>query len=142
MAASMSRYLVDRIEGLANVEVLTRTEISGLEGKDGMLEAIRWRDASGQETRRPIRHLFSFIGVDPNTDWLTDAGVALDAKGFVVTAPGSLQTNVHGLFAVGDIRSGSVKRVAASVGEGAQVVAALHAFLAEADREESIAAKA
>jgi thioredoxin reductase (NADPH) len=146
MAASMSRYLVDRIEGLANVEVLTRTEISGLEGKDGMLEAIRWKDASGTETRRPIRHLFSFIGVDPNTDWLADAGVALDAKGFVVTgrdaAPGSLQTNVHGLFAVGDIRSGSIKRVAASVGEGAQVVAALHAFLAEADHEESIAAKA
>ena len=146
MAASMSRYLVDRIEGLANVEVLARTQISGLEGKDGMLEAIRWRDASGKETRRPIRHLFSFIGVDPNTDWLATAGVALDAKGFVVTgrdeAPGPLVTNVHGLFAVGDIRSGSIKRVAASVGEGAQVVAALHAFLAEADRDPGRAAKA
>jgi len=146
MAASMSRYLIDRIEGLANVEVLARTQISGLEGKDGMLEAIRWRDASGKETRRPIRHLFSFIGVDPNTDWLATAGVALDAKGFVVTgrdeAPGPLVTNVHGLFAVGDIRSGSSKRVAASVGEGAQVVAALHAFLAEADRDPGRAAKA
>ena len=136
LAASMSRYLIDRIESLPNVEVLTRTEISGLEGRDGTLEAIRWKDASGKETRRAIRHLFSFIGVDPNTDWLTGAGVKLDPKGFVVTggdtAAESLETNVHGLFAVGDIRSGSVKRVAASVGEGAQVVAALHAFLAEA----------
>jgi thioredoxin reductase (NADPH) len=144
MGASMSRYLVDRIEGLANVEVLTRTQISRLEGNDGMLEAVRWRDASGSETRRPIHHLFSFIGVDPNTDWLSGAA-ALDEKGFVVTGQGDagpLETNVHGLFAVGDIRSGSIKRVAASVGEGAQVVAALHAYLAAADREPGIAAKA
>jgi len=144
MGASMSRYLVDRVEGLANVEVLTKTQISGLEGNDGMLEAVRWRDASGSETRRPIHHLFSFIGVDPNTDWLSGAA-ALDEKGFVVTGQGNagpLETNVHGLFAVGDIRSGSIKRVAASVGEGAQVVAALHAYLAAADREPGIAAKA
>jgi thioredoxin reductase (NADPH) len=134
LSASMSRYLVDRINGLPNVEVLTQTKLSALEGSDGMLEAVRWRDASGQETRRPIRHIFSFIGVDPNTDWLTGAGVTLDAKGFVATGSdgraGSLETNVHGLFAVGDIRSGSVKRVAACVGEGAQVVAALHAYFA------------
>ena len=137
LAASMSSYLVERIEGLPNVTVLTRTEISGLEGSDGLLEAVRWRDASGAETRRPIRHLFSFIGVDPNTDWLIDAAVALDAKGFVVTGKdgmGPLETNVPGLFAVGDIRSGSIKRVAASVGEGAQVVAALHLHFAEKDR--------
>ena len=90
-----------------------------------------------RETRRPIRHLFSFIGVDPNTDWLANAGVALDAKGFVVTGKdgmGPLETNVPGLFAVGDIRSGSIKQVAASVGEGAQVVAALHLHFAEKDR--------
>ena len=133
----MSSYLVDRIEGLPNVTVLTRTEISGLEGSDGLLEAVRWRDASGAETRHPIRHLFSFIGVDPNTEWLADAGVELDSKGFVVTGKdgmASLETNVHGLFAVGDIRSGSIKRVAASVGEGAQVVAALHLYFAEKDR--------
>ncbi len=140
---SMSRYLVDRINGLPNVEVLTETQIVGLEGKDGGLEEICWRDASGAETRRPIRHLFSFIGVDPNTDWLTGAGVSLDEKGFVVTgrdaAAGSLATNVQGLYAVGDIRSGSVKRVAACVGEGAQVVAALHAYFAA---EEEAAARA
>jgi thioredoxin reductase (NADPH) len=138
MAASMSRYLVDRINGLPNVEVLTQTKLSGLEGKDGMLEAVRWRDASGKETRRAIRHIFSFIGVDPNTDWLTSAGVALDAKGFVITGEdtraAALQTNLPGLFAVGDIRAGSIKRVAASVGEGAQVVAALHAYFAARER--------
>ena len=138
MAATMSRYLVDRINGLANVEVLTRTKLSGLEGKDGMLEAVRWRDASGNETHRAIRHVFSFIGVDPNTDWLRRAGVEIDEKGFVVTGKDAeaagLQTTVPGIFAVGDIRAGSIKRVAASVGEGAQVVAALHAHFAALDR--------
>jgi len=141
MAATMSRYLVDRIKGLANIEVLTETQISGLEGADGALQAICWRDAAGNETRRSIRHLFSFIGVDPNTDWLCD-GIALDEKGFVLTGKGNagpLETNVTGLFAVGDIRSGSIKRVAASVGEGAQVVAALHAYLAEAGRSGAVA---
>jgi thioredoxin reductase (NADPH) len=138
LAASMSRYLIDRIEGLANVEVLTRTQIVGLEGANGMLDAIRWRDGAGAETQRPIRHLFSFIGVEPNSDWLAGTGVALDAKGFVVTGRDgvpTLETSVHGVFAVGDIRSGSVKRVAACVGEGAQVVAALHAHFAAAGQD-------
>jgi len=140
LAASMSRYLVDRIAGLPNVEVLTRTEVTGLEGGDGMLEAVRWRQgASGQEMRRPIRHVFLFIGADPNTDWLAGSGVALDAKGFVLTGSEAgagrrvLETGHPGVFAIGDVRSGSVKRVAASVGEGAQVVTALHAYLAAAD---------
>src|SRR5208282_3825714 len=88
LATSMSRYLVDRISGLANVEVLTRTQITGLEGIDGMLRAIRWRqDASGEEVRRDIHHLFLFIGADPNTDWLAGSGVAIDPKGFVLTGP-------------------------------------------------------
>jgi thioredoxin reductase (NADPH) len=133
LAATMSRYLIDRISSLANVEVLTRTQLSGLEGRDGMLAGVRWRGAQGNETRRAIRHVFSFIGVDPNTDWLEGSGVTLDAKGFVITGQDRatpLETNVPGVFAVGDIRSGSVKRVAASVGEGAQVVAALHAYFA------------
>ncbi len=137
LAASMSRYLVDRIEGLANVEVVTNAEISALDGRDGILEQIRWRErGSGEETRRPIRHLFLFIGAEPNTDWLADAGVALDAKGFVLTGADAgnghrpLETSRRGVFAIGDIRSGSIKRVAASVGEGAQVVATLHAYLA------------
>ena len=134
LGASMSRYLVDRIAGLANVKILTRTSITGVEGHNGMLDAVRWRQAGGAEVQRPIRHLFLFTGADPNTDWLAGSGVALDAKGFVLTGNGRpLETSMHGLFAIGDVRSGSVKRVAASVGEGAQVVAALHDFLAAKD---------
>jgi thioredoxin reductase (NADPH) len=146
--ASMSRYLVDRIAGLANVEVVTRARVSALEGRNGMLEAVRWREgASGVEMRRPIGHLFLFIGAAPNTDWLSGSGVALDAKGFVLTgtdAAGNrrpLETSRQGVFAIGDIRSGSVKRVAAAVGEGAQVVAVLHAFLAAADYEGAVSAR-
>jgi hypothetical protein len=99
----MSRYLVDRIEGHANIEVLTRAQISGLEGRDGILEAVRWRlGTSGQEVRRPIRHLFLFIGAEPNTDWLAGSAVALDAKGFVLTGEDAgrdrhpLETNRRG----------------------------------------------
>src|SRR4029077_18374745 len=88
LAASMSRYRVDRIAGLPNVEVLTQTTVTGLEGKDGMLEAIRWRRrGSEHELRHTILHLFLFIGAEPNTDWLTGSGVALDSKGFVLTGP-------------------------------------------------------
>jgi hypothetical protein len=146
LAASMSRYLVDRITGLPNVEVLRRTNVTGLEGHDGMLEAIRWRrGASGEEVRRPIQHLFLFIGAEPNTGWLSGSGVALDAKGFVLTGADtankrrSLETSREGVFAIGDVRSGSVKRVAAAVGEGAQVVATLHAYLAAAERVPAVA---
>jgi thioredoxin reductase (NADPH) len=134
LAASMSRYLVDRINGLSNVEVATQAQISGLEGSNGMLEAVRWRRASGEETRRPIRHLFLFIGADPNSDWLSGC-VKLDPKGFVLTGASAaaerqlLETSRRGVFAIGDVRSGSVKRVAAAVGEGAQVVSMLHGFL-------------
>ena len=137
LSTSMSRYLVDRIAGLSNVEVLTQTNVTGLEGRDGMLEAVRWRGRkSGGEVRQPIRHLFLFIGADPNTDWLSGSGIRLDAKGFVVTGTDNtdsrqpLETNRRGIFAIGDVRSGSIKRVAAAVGEGAQVVVTLHAALA------------
>jgi thioredoxin reductase (NADPH) len=132
----MSRYLVERIESLANVEVMTQAQVTGLEGQNH-LEMVRWRLASGEEVRRPVRHLFLFIGASPNTQWLDPARVALDPKGFVLTGsdvvPGRrhLETSLDGVFAVGDVRSGSVKRVAAAVGEGAQVVAALHAYLAK-----------
>jgi thioredoxin reductase (NADPH) len=137
LAASMSRYLVDRITGLPNVEVLTQTNVTGLEGRDGALEAIRWRQKSAEEVRTPIQHLFLFIGADPNTDWLSGSGIALDAKGFVLTGGdcnetrNPLEASRRGIFAIGDVRSGSIKRVAAAVGEGAQVVATLHATLAE-----------
>jgi thioredoxin reductase (NADPH) len=138
LAASMSRYLVDRISGLSNVEVVTQAQVSGLEGGNGMLEAVRWRVGGlGKEMRRPIRHLFLFIGADPNSDWLSGC-VKLDTKGFVLTGEGAagerhpLETSRRGVFAIGDVRSGSVKRVGAAIGEGAQVVAALHSFLVDA----------
>jgi thioredoxin reductase (NADPH) len=135
--AQMSRYLVERIQQLPNVEVITRANISALAGAGGRLESVSWRqDASTLETTRPIHHLFLFIGAEPNTGWLRGSGVALDAKGFVQTGAGAsatagtLETSRPGVFAVGDVRCGSVKRVATAVGEGAQVVAALHGFLA------------
>jgi thioredoxin reductase (NADPH) len=136
LEASMSRYLVDRIRSLDNVEVLLGASVCALEGRDGALEAIRYT-CGGEAHSRAIRHLFLFIGASPNTDWLQGSGVTLDPKGFVLTgaeagvARGLLETARPGVFAIGDVRSGSVKRVAASVGEGAQAVAAIHAFLAQ-----------
>jgi thioredoxin reductase (NADPH) len=135
--AQMSRYLVERIQQLPNVEVITRANISALAGSGGRLESVSWRqDGSTAETTRAIHHLFLFIGAEPNTGWLRGSGVLLDAKGFVQTGAGAsatagtLETSRPGVFAVGDVRCGSVKRVATAVGEGAQVVAALHGFLA------------
>jgi thioredoxin reductase (NADPH) len=146
LGASMSRYLVDRIRGMRNVEVLEQTEVSALEGRGGVLNAIRWRHRpSGEETRKEIRHLFLFIGADPNTDWLSTSDVALD-KGFVRTGGTlgdgrqPLQTSRDGVFAIGDVRAGSTKRVAAAVGEGAQVIAMIHAFLADAGNRPAVVA--
>ena len=128
--------------------VLAQTEVTALEGKGGTLDAIRWRHRpTGEETRRLIRHLFLFIGAKPNTAWLAASGIALDDKGFVCTGGdfgnghASLETNLPGVFAIGDVRAGSVKRVAAAVGEGAQVVATLHSYLAKiVEHETPIAA--
>jgi pyruvate/2-oxoglutarate dehydrogenase complex dihydrolipoamide dehydrogenase (E3) component len=145
-AQSMSQYLIDRINATPNIEVLTNTEVVALSGSpQGQLERIRWRHRlSGKETEKPLHHLFLFIGADPATNWLQGC-VSLDAKGFVQTGarvpaqdlgpdnataqPQSLQSSVPGVFAVGDVRSGSVKRVGAAIGEGAAVVAQLHAYL-------------
>jgi thioredoxin reductase (NADPH) len=134
LEATMSQYLIDRIRSLPNVEVLTRTEICGLEGEPGLLKRVRWKNRdSGQTREHEIGHVFSFIGAEPNTDWLQGSGVHLDEKGFVVTGADNahlLATSRDGVFAVGDVRCGSVKRVAAAVGEGSTVVSAIHAFLA------------
>jgi thioredoxin reductase (NADPH) len=138
LADTMSQYLIERIAGLANVDVVIGSEVSALYGSDGRLDAVDLRDrTSGEETRYPAAHLFSFIGAEPNTGWLSDCGLKLDRGGFVVTGAAAgdgrhpLETSRAGVFAVGDVRSSSVKRVAASVGDGAQVVAAIHAYLAE-----------
>jgi thioredoxin reductase (NADPH) len=133
LEANMSRYLIDRISGLDNVEVVTSAEVTRLEGSNGLLETVTWR-RQGAEVTRPVGHLFLFIGAEPNTDWLKDCGVTRDTKGFILTgeAAGSahaLETSLSGVFAIGDVRSGSVKRVAAAVGEGAQAVAGVHTLL-------------
>ncbi|WP_374574717.1 FAD-dependent oxidoreductase [Phenylobacterium sp.] len=137
LETGMSQYLVDRIRGLSNVEVLTETEVVGLEGSEQGLAAVRWRNRrTGEEARRELRRLFLFIGAEPNASWLEGCRIELDGKGFVRTGPElgadrhALETSRRGVFAIGDVRSGSIKRVAASVGEGAQVVAAIHAHLA------------
>lgn len=136
LSAKMSSYLVNRINGLANVEILPESNINALEGANGFLESVRWRQGSLPEVRRSIHHLFLFIGADPNSAWLTDAGVQLDSRGFVLTGAGlgrrTLETTRSGIFAVGDVRSGSPKRVATAVGDGAQVIANLHDYLATA----------
>ncbi len=140
LAATMSRYLVDRIEATENIEVLTRTEIVALSGApESYLQRVRWRRiTTGEETELPIRNVFLFVGADPATEWLQGCGVALDANGFVRTGsddhrprPLPLETSIPGVFAVGDVRAGSVKRVGAAIGEGAAVVAQLHTVLAE-----------
>ena len=133
LGAKMSSYLANRVAGLENVQVVPQANITGLEGVNGFLEAVCWRQLNNPEVRRPIHHLFLFIGAEPNSAWLTASGVALDTRGFVLTGKGldkrSLETSRSGIFAVGDIRSGSAKRVATAVGDGAQVVADLHEYL-------------
>jgi len=143
LGASMSRYLIERIEATPNIELVFNTEVVGLEGiADASLERVRWRSRlSGEDSTIEIRNLFLFAGADPATDWLNGCGVMLDRGGFVVTGAQSeqnqgrlvppLETSVPGVFAVGDVRSGSVKRVGGAIGEGAQVVAALHGFLGD-----------
>jgi thioredoxin reductase (NADPH) len=142
LGASMSRYLIERIEATPNIELVFNTEVVGLDGTTVSLERVRWRSRlSGEESTVEIGNLFLFAGADPATGWLEGCGVLLDRAGFVVTGTKSdlnqgrsaplLQTSVPGVFAVGDVRSGSVKRVGGAIGEGAQVVAALHGFLGD-----------
>lgn len=143
LGASMSRYLIERIEAASNIELVFNTEVIGLDGGDTSLERVRWRSrlSGEQHAFDNIRNLFLFVGADPATGWLEGCGVAVDRGGFVVTgAPrkngddqpiSALETSVPGVFAVGDVRSGSVKRVGGAIGEGAQVVAALHGFLGD-----------
>jgi thioredoxin reductase (NADPH) len=143
LGASMSRYLIERIEATPNIELVFNTEVVALEGAaDASLERVRWRSRlSGEESCADIRNLFLFVGADPATGWLDGCGVTLDRGGFVVTGAQSeqnqgrpvppLETSVPGVFAVGDVRSGSVKRVGGAIGEGAQVVASLHGFLGD-----------
>jgi thioredoxin reductase (NADPH) len=144
LARSMSRYLIDRIAATRNIELMTHSEIIALDGNQDGLGRVQWRNRkTGREADHAIRNVFLFVGADPATAWLKDCGVELDKAGFVVTgkrrcelaadgAVNALESSVPGVFAVGDVRAGSVKRVGAAIGEGAQVVAALHSFLGSA----------
>jgi thioredoxin reductase (NADPH) len=140
LSNTMSRYLIERIEATPNISVLCETEIVGLSGTaDQGLRRVRWRSRrTGIEEEHAIAHCFLFTGADPAASWLAGCGVPLDDKGFIRTGADAgstervllpLETGVEGIFAVGDVRSGSVKRVGAAIGEGAAVVAQLHTFL-------------
>jgi thioredoxin reductase (NADPH) len=143
LGASMSRYLIERIEATPNIELIFNAEVVGLEGsEEGALQRVRWKSRLAPDIDTlDVRNLFLFVGADPATNWLDGCGVKMDRGGFVLTGVprengGSrqtvpLETTVPGVFAVGDVRSGSVKRVGGAIGEGAQVVAALHGYLAD-----------
>jgi len=148
LAQTMSRYLISRIEAHPAIELHTRTEIVGLEG-NGHLEQIAWRTGRGGAVeKQKIRHVFTMTGAEPSTKWLAGC-LALDDKGFIKTGaaltaddlaaakwplrrpPHLLETSLPGVLAVGDVRSGSTKRVASAVGEGSIAVATVHQILAE-----------
>jgi thioredoxin reductase (NADPH) len=138
LAETMSDYLIRRIESSSRISVHTGTRVTSLHGNK-YLEAVGWRERDGAETIHPTANLFLMIGALPNTDWLSGC-VALDAKGFIITgrhangqfAGSPYVTSVPGIYAVGDVRSDSIKRVAASVGEGSVVVHDIHQWLASA----------
>jgi thioredoxin reductase (NADPH) len=140
LAATMSRYLIDRIAALPNVEMHVGSEVAALDGdRANGLSAATFRDRrDGTLTRREVRHMFLFIGADPNADW-THGCVDTDARGFIVTGAGTLplETSRPGVFAIGDVRAGSTKRVAAAVGEGAAVVSQIHGMFAEQSGKET-----
>jgi thioredoxin reductase (NADPH) len=138
---SMSQYLVDRIAATPNIDLCTGTEVVALDGDPtGHLAGVHWRCRfDGRDEFRPIRDLFVFVGADPATGWVRPCALRLDASGFVLTgaavpaaAPGktALEASLPGVFAIGDVRAGSVKRVGGAIGEGAAVVASIHAALA------------
>jgi thioredoxin reductase (NADPH) len=135
---SMSRYLIERVASLPNVTLHMRVELTELEGGE-RLERVRYRGAGGVDGSMTTHHVFMFVGADPNTSWLKTCEVSVDSSGFILTGDIAshdraqslpLQTNVEGVFAIGDVRSGSTKRVASAVGEGAAVVGQIHSFLA------------
>jgi thioredoxin reductase (NADPH) len=150
LAGSMSRYLIQRISGDPSIELLFNSELIGLKGEND-LEEVSWINKQGGQVRSArVHHLFVMTGASPNTNWLRGS-IALDEKGFILTgrdlsfsgdsgqnacwslsrSPQMLETSLPGVFAVGDVRAGSAKRVAAAVGEGATSVSMVHRALAE-----------
>lgn len=147
LQATMSRYLIDQISANPRIQVLVRSEVRALFGEDTLVAVEVEDDTTGQRHRIPVTALFVFIGADPCTGWLADS-VALDPAGFVLTGepaaaarpdtwpegtprPSMLETSAPGVYAVGDVRSGSIKRVASAVGEGSMAIRLVHAHLAQ-----------
>jgi thioredoxin reductase (NADPH) len=132
LSETMSNYLIERIAALPNVEIHVGRQVTGLEGTRATgLSGIITQDMTGAQAQHlPLRHLFLFIGAYPNAQWLQGCAET-DAKGFVITGKGALplETSTPGIFAIGDVRAGSAKRVAAAVGEGAAVVGQIHSLL-------------
>jgi thioredoxin reductase (NADPH) len=149
LGKSMSAYLVERIAAHPLIDVRLGTQVESLEAQDGLLAAVVARDAAGAVERLPARALFLCIGGAPRTGWATESGVRLDPAGYVLTGPDlleagrrpagwplerdplALETSVPGIFAAGDVRHGSTKRVAGAVGDGAMAVALVHRRLDE-----------
>jgi thioredoxin reductase (NADPH) len=138
LAQTMSRYLIERIAAQDNIELIEGSEVTAVHGAEGRMRGIDYCNRiDGTAGSLAIEHLFLFIGAEPNTDWLARTGIRLDERGFVLTGEQAgekrraLETSRTGVFAIGDVRADSVKRVAAAAGDGAQVVAALHGYLAQ-----------
>jgi thioredoxin reductase (NADPH) len=149
LSKSMSAYLVDRIQGHPLIDVRLRSQVTALHETAGALSGVTITDSGGAGTERAARALFACIGGLPRTGWAAEAGVRTDRNGFLRTGPDlldagrrpaawspdrdpfALETSVPGLFAAGDVRSGSTKRVGSAVGEGAMAVALIHRRLAE-----------
>jgi thioredoxin reductase (NADPH) len=135
LSSTMSQYLINRIESSDRITLHRNTEITELEG-DARLTGVSWtHKLNGRTETRPIRGVFVMIGAEPNTGWLIGM-LLLDKKGFIVTGTSeafeiSRYTSVARIFAIGDVRSASVKRVASAVGEGSIVISDVHRFLAE-----------
>lgn len=144
LARTMSSYLVQQIAQTPNIKIVSHTEIRELVGEGRLTGIVTWNRESGATESIPVQTVFVMIGSDANTEWLRGT-VELDAKGFVVTGqeletvaktngqrpPYLLETSLPGVFAAGDVRSSSVKRVASAVGEGAMAVQFVHQFLQE-----------
>jgi thioredoxin reductase (NADPH) len=148
LAATMSQYLIDQIEKTQNITVECRSRVTAVEGEDRLQSISIACDASGATQTVPASALFIFIGAEPCTAWL-DGVVERDARGFILTGPdlmrdgkrpkgwqldrdpGLLETNVPGVFAVGDVRHGSIKRVASGVGEGSVAIQFVHQYLSK-----------
>lgn len=147
LEANMSRYLVDQVERHPRVEVMLHTEVTEVIGQEVLEELDVVDNRTGGHRRLAVRGLFVFTGADPHTEWLAGI-IALDSRGFVLTGPEAqeacaypevwhgrgrscmtLETSLPGVFAVGDVRSGSVKRVASAVGEGAMSIHFVHRYL-------------